>query len=72
MYTCTQGWGIINFYYLRTETVKIQKRLTQHAILRYHKEEKKAKEKSRVCHNHKTQPFPDTKRKKKQTKPNKR
>ena len=32
---------------------------------------KKVREKSRECHNHKPQPFPDTKRKKKQTKPNK-
>ena len=33
---------------------------------------KKVREKSRECHNHKPQPFPDTKRKRKQTKPNKR
>ena len=33
---------------------------------------KKVREKSRKCHNHKPQPFPDTKRKRKQTKPNKR
>ena len=32
---------------------------------------KKFREKSRECHNHKPQPFPDTKRKRKQTKPNK-
>ena len=32
---------------------------------------KKVRGKSRKCHNHKPQPFPDTKRKKKQTKPNK-
>ena len=32
---------------------------------------KKVREKSRECHNHKPQPFPDTKRKRKQTKPNK-
>ena len=32
----------------------------------------KVREKSRECHNHKPQPFPDTKRKKKQTKPKKR
>ena len=36
------------------------------------KQKKKVREKSRECHNHKPQPFPDTKRKKKQTKPNKR
>ena len=37
------------------------------------KDEKKwVREKSRECHNHKPQPFPDTKRKWKQTKPNKR
>ena len=29
----------------------------------------KVREKSRECHNHKPQPFPDTKRKRKQTKP---
>ena len=29
-------------------------------------------EKSRECHSHKSQPIPDTKRKRKQTKPNKR
>ena len=29
--------------------------------------EKKVREKSRECHNHKLQPFPDTKRKRKQT-----
>ena len=33
---------------------------------------KKVREKSRECHNHKPQPFPDTKRKRKQTKPNNR
>ena len=33
---------------------------------------KKVKEKSRECHNHKSQPFPDTKRERKYTKPNKR
>ena len=32
---------------------------------------KKVREKSRVCHNYKPQPFPDTKRKKKPTNPNK-
>ena len=32
----------------------------------------KVREKSRKCHNHKPQPLPDTKRKRKQTKPNKR
>ena len=31
---------------------------------------KKVREKSRVCHNHKPQPFPDTKRKRKPTNPN--
>ena len=35
-------------------------------------DDKKVREKSRECHNHKPQPFPDTKRKRKQTKPNKR
>ena len=33
--------------------------------------EKKVKEKSRECHNHKPQPFPDTKRKRKPINPNK-
>ena len=33
---------------------------------------KKVRENSRECHNHKPLPFPDTKRKRKQTKPNKR
>ena len=32
---------------------------------------KKVRKKSRECHNHKPQPFPDTKRKRKPTKPNK-
>ena len=32
---------------------------------------KKGREKSRECHNHKTQPFPDPKRKRKLTNPNK-
>ena len=32
---------------------------------------KKIREKSRECHSHKPQPFQDTKRKRKQTKPNK-
>ena len=32
---------------------------------------KKIREKSRECHNHKSQPFQDTKKKRKQTKPNK-
>ena len=32
---------------------------------------KKLREKSRECHNHKPQPFPDTKRKRKPTNPNK-
>ena len=34
--------------------------------------DRKGKEKSGECHNHKPQPIPDTKRKRKQTKPNKR
>ena len=33
---------------------------------------KKVREKSRECHNHKPQPFPDTMRKRKRTNPNKR
>ena len=33
---------------------------------------KKVREKSKECHNHKPQPIPDTRRKRKQTKPNKR
>ena len=33
--------------------------------------QKVVREKSRECHNHKSQPFPDAKRKRKQTKPNK-
>ena len=33
--------------------------------------QKKVREKSRECHNHKPQPFPDTKRKRKLTNPNK-
>ena len=33
---------------------------------------KKVREKSRECHNHKSQPLSDTKRKRKQTKPKKR
>ena len=33
---------------------------------------KRVREKSRKCHNQKPQPFPDTKRKRKQSKPNKR
>ena len=33
---------------------------------------RKVRQKSRECHNHKPQPFPDTKRKRKQTKLNKR
>ena len=32
---------------------------------------KKVRQKSGECHNHKPQPFPDTKRKRKQTNPNK-
>ena len=32
---------------------------------------KKVREKSRECHNHKLQPFPDTRRKRKPTNPNK-
>ena len=36
------------------------------------KKGKKKKKKSRDCHNHKPPPFPDIKRKRKQTKPNKR
>ena len=36
------------------------------------KKAKKVREKSRESHNHKPQPFPDTKKKRKQTKPNKR
>ena len=34
--------------------------------------QKKVREKPRECHNHKPQSYPDTKRKRKQTKPNKR
>ena len=36
------------------------------------RKKKKVREKSRECHNHKPQPFSDTKRKRKPTKPNKR
>ena len=43
-----------------------------HSLLRRHSFRKKVREKSRECHNHKPQPFPDTKRKRIQTKPNKR
>ena len=35
-------------------------------------EKKKVREKSRECYNYKPQSFPDSKRKRKQTKPNKR
>ena len=35
------------------------------------KRNKKVREKSRQCYNHNPQPFPDTKRKRKQIKPNK-
>ena len=40
----------------------------------HYEQQKKAgvREKSRECHNYKQQSFPDTKRKSKQTKPNKR
>ena len=34
--------------------------------------QKKVREKSRECHNHKPQPFPDIKTKRKQTKPNRK
>ena len=37
-----------------------------------HRCEKNVREKSRECHNHKPQPFPDIKRKRKPTNPNKR
>ena len=37
----------------------------------YHVNKYRVREKARECHNHKPQPFPDTKRKRKQTKPNK-
>ena len=40
--------------------------------LNFHCGSKTVKEKSRESHNHKPQPFPDTKGKRKQTKPNKR
>ena len=38
----------------------------------YAMRKKKVRETSRECHNHKPQPFPNTKRKRKETKPNKR
>ena len=41
-------------------------------VLQTEQYEKKVRDKPRECHNHKSQPFPDTKRKRKQTKPNKR
>ena len=41
-------------------------------IIQQQTAERKVREKSRECHNHKPQPFPDTKRKRKRTKPNKR
>ena len=37
-----------------------------------HYVQRKVREKSRECHNQKPHPFPDIKRKRKQTKPNKR
>ena len=39
--------------------------------LLYYFQKKKVRKKSRVCHNHKPQPFPDTKSKRKPTNPNK-
>ena len=49
------------------ETIDAQKNENRNSILK-----KGVREKSRECHNHKPQPFPDTKRKRKHTKPNKR
>ena len=45
---------------------------TQFLGRKYNVSLKIVREKSRECHNYKPQPFPDTKRKRKQTKPNKR
>ena len=54
----------------------IQETRNHRIIEQWHQEEKqtnqkKVREKSRECHNHKPQSFLDTKRKRKQTKPNK-
>ena len=51
----------------RREPVKLIKQCTN--CLTYLK---KVRENPRECHDHKPKPFPDTKRKRKQTKPNKR
>ena len=45
--------------------------VTQLVFLPKYTEKKKVRDKSRESHNHKLQPFPDTKRKKKSTNPNK-
>ena len=45
---------------------------TLSSVVQINDEKENVREKSRVCHNHKPQPFPNTKRKKKQTEPNKR
>ena len=45
--------------------------LTFFSMLEWTQKITKVREKSRECHNHKPQPFPDTKRKRKPTNPNK-
>ena len=47
------------------------KRITLANLYGPNDDKKKVREKSRECHNHKLQPFPDTKRKRKPTNPNK-
>ena len=82
----TMGVEIIFLFYLHNfhkdtlwmNRVNVLTRWTQHELDCGCKQPlhqnlpKKVREKSRECHNHKPQPFSDTKRKRKQTKPNKR
>ena len=56
----------------KKKCLNLEKTHSGHLFSELHILKKKVREKSRVCHNHKTPPTPDTKRKGKQTKPNKR
>ena len=62
MYICRQDYIFLHILHMFKGTFLLD---VAHKILQ------KVREKSRECHNHKPQPFPDIKRKRKPTNPNK-
>ena len=64
-------WYSISSAVVKYTKVTVMIGQNRYSKLRIPSQNKKVREKSRECHNHKPQPFPDTKRKRKATKRNK-